>query len=24
MGVARRFVEFHLDRRLASLALLDG
>jgi DNA repair protein RecO (recombination protein O) len=24
MGVARRFVEFHLDRRLGSLAVLDG
>ncbi|CAN5707488.1 DNA repair protein RecO [soil metagenome] len=24
MGVARRFVEFHLDRRLASLAVRDG
>jgi DNA repair protein RecO (recombination protein O) len=24
MGVARRFVEFHLDRRLVSLAVLDG
>lgn len=24
MGVARRFVEFHLERRLESLAVLDG
>ncbi|NIR40118.1 MAG: hypothetical protein GWN82_24985 [Gemmatimonadetes bacterium] len=24
MGVARRFVEYHLDRRLASLAVLEG
>jgi DNA repair protein RecO (recombination protein O) len=24
MGVTRRFVEYHLDRRLASLAVLDG
>lgn len=24
MGVARRFVEYHLDRRLGSLAVLDG
>ena len=24
MGLARRFVEFHLDRRLISLAVLDG
>ncbi|HUO47088.1 MAG TPA: DNA repair protein RecO [Acidimicrobiia bacterium] len=24
MGVARRFVEYHLDRRLASMAMLDG
>lgn len=24
MGVARRFLEYHLDRRLASLAVLDG
>ena len=24
MGVARRFVEYHLERRLESLAVLDG
>ena len=24
IGVARRFVEYHLERRLASLAMLDG
>lgn len=24
IGVARRFVEYHLDRRLASMAMLDG
>ena len=24
MGVARRFLEYHLDRRLSSIALLDG
>lgn len=24
MGVTRRFLEYHLDRRLASLAILDG
>jgi DNA repair protein RecO (recombination protein O) len=24
MGVARRFIEYHLERRLVSLALLDG
>jgi hypothetical protein len=24
MGVTRRFIEYHLDRRLVSLAVLDG
>ena len=24
MGVARRFVEYHLERQLQSLAVLDG
>jgi hypothetical protein len=24
MGITRRFMEYHLDHRLASIAVLDG